>query len=103
MDKTLPYVFSELKDAVVGIAGLGGLGSNVATALVRLKVGKLIIADFDVVELSNLTRQQYFADQTGIAKAEAMLENLRRIDPGSEIEVHKVKLDVENIPQILMI
>ncbi|MHC5158121.1 MAG: ThiF family adenylyltransferase, partial [Planctomycetota bacterium] len=48
-----PQIYFELKNAVVGIAGLGGLGSNVGVALTRLKVGKLVLADFDVVEESN--------------------------------------------------
>ncbi len=53
------------KLASVGIAGVGGLGSAVAVALARVGVGRLVIADFDVVEPSNLNRQQYFIDQIG--------------------------------------
>jgi sulfur carrier protein ThiS adenylyltransferase len=51
-----PHTFYELKNAVVGIAGLGGLGSNVAVALTRLRIGKLILTDFDMIEESNLNR-----------------------------------------------
>ncbi|MHC4291448.1 MAG: ThiF family adenylyltransferase, partial [Planctomycetota bacterium] len=69
-----PQTFFELKNAVVGIAGLGGLGSNVGVALTRLKVGKLILVDFDVIEESNLTRQNYFADQVGQHKVDASLK-----------------------------
>jgi len=100
METTIPSILSELQAAVVGIAGAGGLGSNVAVALTRLKVGKLIIADFDVVELSNLTRQQYYLDQIGKPKVEAMSENLRRIDQQADIEIHMVKLDAQNVPEI---
>jgi sulfur carrier protein ThiS adenylyltransferase len=90
----------KLKNAVVGIAGLGGLGSNVAIALARTGVGRLIIADFDKVELSNLTRQQYFTDQIGKIKTDAMLENLRRINPNVKIDAHHVRLTADNVPQI---
>ncbi len=84
----------------MGIAGLGGLGSNVAIALARADIGKLIIADFDDVEQGNLNRQQYFIDQVGRAKVDCMTENLARINPGVYVEGHRVKLDAENIPQV---
>ena len=92
--------FNELKIAVVGIAGLGGLGSNVAEALVRLGVGKLIIADFDVVEAGNLNRQNYFLDQVGCGKTDACIENLARISAETEIVGQTIRLTAENIPQV---
>jgi sulfur carrier protein ThiS adenylyltransferase len=96
----MPPVFYEIKNAVIGIAGLGGLGSNVAVALARLGAGKLIVADFDLVEEGNLTRQHYFLDQIGRPKVDATLENLSRINPNTQIETHRVKLTPQNIPQI---
>jgi sulfur carrier protein ThiS adenylyltransferase len=90
----------KLKNAVVGIAGLGGLGSNVAIALARTGIGKLIVADFDKVEASNLNRQQYFVDQIGRSKVECMIDNLRRINPDVKVEGHQVKLTGDNIPEI---
>lgn len=93
-------ISEKLKRAVVGIAGLGGLGSTVAVALARAGTGRLIIADFDVVESSNLNRQQYFTDQIGKAKVEAMMENLRRINPEVKVKGYQKKLNADNIPQI---
>ena len=61
-------IASVLGIKTVGIAGAGGLGSNVAPALVRSGVGKLIIADYDTVSESNLNRQFYFANQIGRPK-----------------------------------
>lgn len=95
-----PHTFLELKNAVVGIAGLGGLGSNVAVALTRLKVGKLILVDFDVVEESNLNRQNYFPDQVGQHKVDASLENLRRINPKANLEGRKVRLTPEKVVEV---
>ena len=95
-----PGVHSRLKQAVVGIAGVGGLGSAVAVALARIGVGRLIIADFDLVEPSNLNRQQYFVDQIGLYKVEALSANLQRINPYVTVEPHRVMLDPANIPQI---
>jgi len=93
-------IFYEMKNAVIGIAGLGGLGSNVAVALARIGARKLIIADFDVVEEGNLTRQNYFIDQIGRPKVEATAGNISRINPDTEIQMHRVRLTPENIPKI---
>jgi sulfur carrier protein ThiS adenylyltransferase len=90
----------KMRCATVGIAGLGGLGSNVAIALARADVGRLIVCDFDAVEQSNLNRQQYFADQVGRSKVECMIENLRRINPRVAVEGHRLPLTTENVPKI---
>ncbi|MFA7257211.1 MAG: sulfur carrier protein ThiS adenylyltransferase ThiF [Kiritimatiellales bacterium] len=92
-----PGVHAKVKTATVGIAGLGGLGSAVAVALARVGVGKLIVADFDVVEPSNLNRQQYFVDQIGMFKTDALVSNLRKINPYVEVESHAVKLVPDNL------
>jgi len=84
----------------VGIAGAGGLGSNCAASLARTGIGTLVIADFDVVENSNLSRQFYFSDQVGMKKTEALRENILRINPLINIIAHHVKLNGENIPVI---
>ena len=62
MARHTPGVHDAVKNSTVGIAGLGGLGSAIAIALARVGVGKLVLVDFDVVEPSNLNRQQYFID-----------------------------------------
>jgi len=95
-----PGVHEKVKTGIVGIAGLGGLGSSVAVALARLGVGRLIVADYDVVEPSNLNRQQYFTDQIGMTKVAALAENLQRINPYVEVIGHPVRLTPENLPEI---
>jgi sulfur carrier protein ThiS adenylyltransferase len=95
-----PGVHEKIKGATVGIAGLGGLGSAIAVALARIGVGRLILADFDVVEPSNLNRQQYFIDQIGLTKAVALEANLKRINPYVEYEAHCIRLTPENIPTL---
>lgn len=95
-----PGVHARLKAATVGIAGVGGLGSAVAVALARVGVGRLVIADFDVVEPSNLNRQQYFIDQLGRFKVDALAENLARTNPYVTVEAHRIVLAPDNIPAI---
>lgn len=82
-----------LEGAKVGIAGAGGLGSNCAMHLVRAGVKHLVIADFDVVNESNLNRQFFFRDQLGMKKVEALKANLLRINPDAEIEIADIRLD----------
>ncbi len=81
----------------IGIAGAGGIGSNVAACLVRSGVRRLKIIDFDVVEKSNLNRQFYFHDQIGRPKVEALAENLARIAPDLAIESIVLRLNDENM------
>ena len=84
----------------VGIAGAGGLGSNCAVSLARTGVGTLVIADFDIVEMSNLSRQYYFRDQTGKPKVLALQDNINRINPRITVIPNHVVLDPSNIPII---
>ncbi|MCM1988178.1 sulfur carrier protein ThiS adenylyltransferase ThiF [Oceanirhabdus seepicola] len=91
-----PNVYGKLKNAKVGIAGLGGLGSNIAMELARIGVGTLIICDFDVVDPTNLNRQNYFIDQIGMKKADATKEIIEKINPYIEVVAHDVHLDKSN-------
>lgn len=82
--------------ATVAVCGLGGLGSNIATALARAGIGKLILMDFDCVDITNLHRQQYKITQIGMPKTEAMVQNLREINPYIDTEIHTVRITTEN-------
>lgn len=96
MDAIREYLGSK----VVGIAGAGGLGSNCAVSLARTGVGKIIVADFDVVSRGNLNRQYYFEDQIGMPKAKALKMNIFRIDPHIRVKVNCVKVTPENIHEL---
>ena len=84
----------------VAICGLGGLGSNIAICLARAGVGKLILIDFDKVDISNLHRQQYKAAQVGILKTQALSDNLKEINPYITIETHNTKVTEENVIEL---
>ena len=83
----------KLKGSCIGIAGLGGLGSNAAVALARAGIGRLILIDFDVIEESNLTRQYYFLDQIGEPKTIALQNNIKKINPNVIIDSYNEKLE----------
>ena len=87
--------------ATVAVCGLGGLGSNIAIALARAGIGKLLLIDFDRVDMTNLHRQQYKANQIGRYKADALAENLSEIAPYTEIQTVTAKITEENFTDIL--
>ena len=89
-----------LESVRVGIAGAGGLGSNCAMHLVRAGVKHITIADFDVVNESNLNRQFFFRDQIGQKKVEAVKENLLRIEPDADIRAVDMRLDASSAREI---
>ena len=87
--------------ATVAICGLGGLGSNIAIALARAGIGKLLLIDFDRVDISNLHRQQYKAEQIGMYKTDALTENLKEIAPYLEVESFTEKMTEHNFQSML--
>ena len=91
----------KLMSSTVAVCGLGGLGSNISISLARAGIGKLILIDFDRVDITNLHRQQYKACQVGKYKTEALLENLREVAPYTEFETHTVKIDESNAVDFL--
>lgn len=84
----------------VAIAGLGGLGSNVAYALARIGVGHLHLIDFDVVDITNLNRQQYFMEHIGMYKTDALKSQLLKINPYLDIRTDCVKVTDDNLQEL---
>ncbi|MGP1485284.1 MAG: sulfur carrier protein ThiS adenylyltransferase ThiF [Campylobacter sp.] len=95
-----PEMNEILQNACIGVAGLGGLGSNIVLSLARLGVAKLVIADFDVVEPSNLNRQQYLISHIGMKKSHALKSLVAQINPFVEIVDYDVFLDASNVAEI---
>ncbi|MCH4889437.1 sulfur carrier protein ThiS adenylyltransferase ThiF [Acidaminobacter sp. JC074] len=95
-----PGVHEKVKSSRVAIAGLGGLGSNIAIMLARIGVGYLKLIDFDVVEPSNLNRQQYFIHHLGMKKTEAIEMILKDVNPFIEVEVVDCYVKAENVKSL---
>lgn len=95
-----PDMLRVWNNSVIGIAGAGGLGSNIAISLARAGIGKLIIADFDTVSITNLNRQQFFLEQQGQPKVTALKDNLQRINPFCECIAHNLKITPENLSEV---
>jgi sulfur carrier protein ThiS adenylyltransferase len=92
-----PRQWRKIQQTRVGMAGAGGLGSNIAVALVRSGFRHLEIVDFDLLEAKNLNRQYYFLNEVGRPKVEALAERLREINPAVEVETHQVRLTESTI------
>lgn len=92
---------NSFESATVAICGLGGLGSHIAFALARAGIGKLILIDFDSVDVTNLHRQQYKASQIGMNKTDALRDNLLEIAPYVAIETHSVRISENNAEELL--
>ena len=95
-----PEIQAVLSAGNVAIAGLGGLGSNVAYSLTRIGVGHLHLIDFDVVDVTNLNRQQYFMEHVGMYKTGALKSLLMKINPYIEIKTDCVRVTEENIKEL---
>ena len=95
-----PEIQAVLSAGNVAIAGLGGLGSNVAYSLTRIGVGHLHLIDFDVVDVTNLNRQQYFMEHVGMYKTEALKSLLMKINPYIEIKTDCVRVTEDNIKEL---
>lgn len=93
-------VWETLKSAHVGIAGLGGLGSNIAVMLTRLGVGQLTLADFDRVDMTNLNRQHYMLSHLGQPKTEALARQLHDINPFVTLKLHPTRITEDNAAEI---
>lgn len=98
---TFDEIKTKLAGKTVGIAGCGGLGSNCAAALARVGVGKLILADFDLVTENNLNRQFFFRDQIGMLKVTALKHNIERIDPTIKVYTFDIRLCQSDIIEVM--
>lgn len=96
-----PNVVEKVSCAKVAVLGLGGLGSNIAMQLARTGVKHLRVIDFDIVDPTNINRQNYFLDQIGMKKTDATMDNLKRVNPYIEIEKFDAYLEPENYDKYL--
>lgn len=95
-----PEIKEKLSNAYVAIAGLGGLGSNIAVMLARSGVGHLLLIDFDTVDVTNLNRQVYMIPHVGMKKTEALKTILEQINPYLDYEFKSVKVTPEMVKDL---
>lgn len=92
----------KLLDAGVLVVGLGGLGSAAALYLGASGVGRLVLADADRVELSNLQRQVIHATaRLGQSKVESAAASLQALNPGVRVEVVAERIDAAALDRLV--
>lgn len=99
-ERFAPEIKDKLSNAYVAIAGLGGLGSNIALMLARSGVGHLLLIDFDSVDVTNLNRQVYMIPHVGMKKTEALKNILEQINPYLDYEFKSVKVTPEMVKDL---
>lgn len=100
MARHTPNVHQKLKVGRVAIAGLGGLGSNIAIMLARIGVGQMLLVDFDIVEPSNLNRQSYYISHLGLPKTVALKKQIQEINPFINIHTETIRITEENVQEL---
>jgi len=94
--RNVPGTEEKLRNGKVAIAGLGGLGSNIAVMLARAGVGELLLVDFDKVDMSNLNRQHYDMSHIGMPKADALKGQIEKMNPSVKVNARNIKVTEEN-------
>ncbi len=87
-----------IRSTRIGIGGAGGLGSNVAALLIRTGFKHLEIIDKDIVEPSNLNRQDYILTDIGKPKVESLKARLLSINPDADITIRHNEWTPLNAP-----
>ncbi len=91
-----------LSHSTVAIFGVGGVGSFAAEALARTGIGKIILIDYDIIDISNINRQIHALTSTvGRYKVDVMKERLLEINPDLEVVVYKERYSVETKDTLL--
>lgn len=96
-----PIQQKRLQSCRVGIAGAGGLGSNAAMLLARSGIENMRLIDHDIVEASNLNRQQFWPRQIGMPKVEALSQNLTELNPYIKLDKKNLRIHKDNVSALL--
>ncbi|VEN36520.1 unnamed protein product [Callosobruchus maculatus] len=96
--------YERIRDFTVAVVGVGGVGSVTAEMLTRCGIGRLILFDYDKVELANMNRLFFQPHQSGLSKVEAAAETLRNINPDVDILTYNYNITtVENFDHFVNI
>ena len=94
--------YEKIREYSVAIVGIGGVGSVTAEMLTRCGIGKLIMFDYDKVELANMNRLFFQPHQAGLSKVAAAARTLEEINPDVVFETHNYNITtVENFDHFI--
>ncbi|XP_073007809.1 ubiquitin-like modifier-activating enzyme 5 isoform X1 [Typha latifolia] len=84
--------YERIRDFSIAIVGIGGVGSVAAEMLTRCGVGRLLLYDYDTVELANMNRLFFRPDQVGMTKTDAAVQTLSDINPDVILESYSLNI-----------
>ncbi|EFJ27663.1 hypothetical protein SELMODRAFT_441397 [Selaginella moellendorffii] len=84
--------YEKIRDFSVAIVGVGGVGSVAAEMLTRCGIGRLLLYDYDTVELANMNRLFFRPEQAGLSKTDAAVQTLTSINPDVVLEGYKLNI-----------
>ncbi|EIE26468.1 hypothetical protein COCSUDRAFT_12196, partial [Coccomyxa subellipsoidea C-169] len=84
--------YQRIRDKTIAIVGIGGVGSVAAEMLTRCGIGRLLLYDYDKVELANMNRLFFRPEQAGMTKTEAAAQTLAGINPDVAIESYTMNI-----------
>ncbi|EDO37275.1 predicted protein, partial [Nematostella vectensis] len=94
--------YEKIREFTVAVVGIGGVGSVTAEMLTRCGIGKLLLFDYDKVELANMNRLFFRPEHSGMSKVEAAVNTLRDINPDVEFEAYNYDITLmENFNHFL--
>lgn len=94
--------YERIRELTVVVVGIGGIGSVACEMLTRCGIGKLILYDYDTVELANMNRLFFRPEQSGMTKTDAAAETLRNINPDVTFETHTVNITTTTEFELLL-
>ncbi|XP_078156402.1 NAD(P)-binding Rossmann-fold superfamily protein [Carex rostrata] len=84
--------YERIRNYSVAIVGIGGVGSVAAEMLTRCGIGRLLLYDYDTVELANMNRLFFRPDQVGMTKTDAAVQTLSEINPDVVLESYSMNI-----------
>ncbi|KAL8097867.1 hypothetical protein AgCh_030834 [Apium graveolens] len=84
--------YERIRDFSVAIVGIGGVGSVAAEMLTRCGIGRLLLYDYDKVELANMNRLFFRPEQCGMTKTDAAVQTLSDINPDVVLESYTLNI-----------
>ncbi|XP_007037983.2 PREDICTED: ubiquitin-like modifier-activating enzyme 5 isoform X1 [Theobroma cacao] len=84
--------YERIREFSVAIVGIGGVGSVAAEMLTRCGIGRLLLYDYDKVELANMNRLFFRPEQVGMTKTDAAVQTLLDINPDVVLESYTLNI-----------
>jgi len=91
--------YDHVRELTVAIVGIGGVGVGVCEMLTRCGIGKIIIYDYDTIELANMNKMFYRPEQSGWNKTMACRHYCSELNPDTVFEVHNINITTEENKQ----